>query len=267
MSVRTTSTVRRRLAAWSLLPVVALTAACGGEDPAADSQDASASESSESGTSDQPYDQDTIIPAMQAALGDAESARIDMDMSGQLEMSIGGQMLMTEEFEEGEMELTVDFQGQTLELRQVDGLLYVSGPPATPPGKWVEIDPKDTENPMAQQFAGLTESGDLNTTFDAFREGLEKVEYVGEEEIDGEATDHYVFTVDGAKAFQAQGQQVPPGAPEELMYDVWLTEDDLMRRVSFELGQVEAVINATDWGEPVEVEAPAQGDLVQAPQM
>jgi hypothetical protein len=30
---------------------------------------------------------------------------------------------------------------------------------------------------------------------------------------------------------------------------------------------VEAVINATDWGEPVEVEAPAKGDIVQAPQM
>jgi len=265
MSVTTTAgALRRSLAAGALLPVLALTASCGGDEQSAEPESSGASESS-SETSDQPYDEDTIIPAMQAALGDATSATLDMDLTGQMEMSIAGQMLMTEKFEEGEMELTVDLQGQTLELRQVDGLLYISGPPATPSGKWVEIDPQDTQNPMAQQFAGLAESGNLTTTFDAFKDGLEEVEYVGEEEIDGEATDHYVFTVDSAKAAEAQGQMMPQGAPEELTYDVWLTDDDLMRRVTFELGPVKAVINATDWGEPVEVEAPAQSDIIQAP--
>jgi hypothetical protein len=176
-------------------------------------------------------------------------------------------MAMTEKFEDGEMELTVDFQGQSLQMRQVDGMLYISGAPMTPAGKWIAIDPQDAQNPMAQQFAGLTKSGDLNTTFDAFREGLEDVEYVGEEEIDGDTTHHYVFTVDAAKAAEAQGQPMPPGGPEQLTYDVWLTEDDLMRRVSFELGPVKAVIDATDWGEPVEVEAPAKSDIVEGPQV
>lgn len=264
MSVLTTSgALRRSLAAGALLPVLALTAACGGDDQSAGPESSGSSESSE--TSDQPYDEDTIIPAMQAALGDATSATLDMDLTGQMEMSIAGQMLMTEKFEEGEMELTVDLQGQTLQMRQVDGLLYISGPPATPTGKWVEIDPQDTSNPMAQQFAGLAKSGSLTTTFDAFKDGLQKVQYVGEEEIDGETTHHYVFTVDSAKAAEAQGQMMPPGAPEELTYDVWLTDDDLMRRVTFELGTVKAVIDATDWGEPVEVEAPAQSDIIQAP--
>ena len=265
MSVTTTSgRLRRSLALGALLPVLALTAACGGDDPAAEPESSTSLESA-SESSDQPYDEKTIIPAMQAALGDATSAQIDVDLTGQVEVSVSGQMAMAETFEQGEMELDVDFQGQTLELRQVDGLMYVSGPPATPPGKWVAVDPQDAENPMAQQFAGLARSGDLNTTFDAFKEGLTNVEYVGEEEIDGEATHHYVFTLDSSKAAEAQGQMMPQGAPEELTYDVWLTDDDLMRRVTFELGPVQAVINATGWGEPVEVEVPPQSDIVQGP--
>ena len=273
MSVHTTSgAVRRRLALWSLVPVLALTAACGGDDQATDadssSSESSSDASSESSTtsSDQPYDAETIIPAMQAALGDQTSAQMRMEMTGQVEMSMAGQMEMTDDFADGKMQLTIDMQGQTLEMRQVDGLIYISGPPMTPAGKWVEIDPKDAQNPMAQQFAGLSRSGDLNTTFDAFRAGLEKVDYVGQEEIDGDTTDHYVFTVDAAKAAKAQGQPMPPGAPQELTYEVWLTGDDLMRRVSFELGPVTAVIDATEWGEPVEVEKPAQSDIVQGPQ-
>ena len=265
MSVHTTSRVlRRRLALGSLLPVLALTAACGGGDEATDAS--SSSESSESAeTSDQPYDADTIIPAMQEALGDETSARIQMELTGQAELSIDGSMAMTDEFEDGEMELTLEIQDQQLELRLVDGLIYVSGPPATPQGKWVEIDPQDTSNPLAQQFAGLTKSGDLNTTFDAFKAGLREVEYVGEEEIEGDTVHHYVFTVDAAKAAEAQGQPMPPGGPETIDYDVWLTEDDLMRRISFALGPMEAVVDATEWGEPVDVEKPAADEIVQPP--
>jgi len=253
---------RRRLAAGALLPVLTLTGACGGGDPAAD--DAAASESSESSESEssEPYDAQTILPAMKQALGEQSSARIQVDLTGQLEMSMDGSVAMTEKFEEGEMEMTMDAQGQSLELRLVDGTYYISGPPATPQGKWIEVDAND---PAAQQFAGLAKAGDLNSTFDAFEAGLRDVEYVGEEEIDGEATQHYVFTVDAAAAADAQGQQMPPQVPKQLSYDVWLTQDDLMRRVSFAFGPVEAEINATEWGEPVEVEAPADADIVEAP--
>jgi len=266
MILHTTSrAVRRRLVAGAVLPVLALTAACGGGEQAADS--ASSSESSPESASSEPYDADTIIPAMQEALGDQTSARIQMDLTGQVEMNMDGRMAMTEKFEDGEMELTLDVQGQSIDLRLVDGLIYVSGPPATPEGKWLEVDPSNTNDPMAQQFAGLTKSGSLTTTFDAFKAGLKKVEYVGEEEIDGTATDHYVLTVDGAAAAKAQDQQMPPGAgPKTLAYDVWLTQDDLMRRVAFEPGPVKAEINATEWGEPVEVEAPADADIVKGHQ-
>lgn len=274
MNLHTTShRVRRRLALAAVVPVVALTAACGGDeatDPASsdsssESSGSSETPSEEAAAGEGPYDAETIIPAMEAALGDATSARIQMELKGQLAMSMDGRMAMSDDPQAAEMEMSMDIQGQTLEVRQVDGLIYLSGPPATPQGKWIEVDPNDPQDPMAQQFAGLTQTGDLRSTFDAFSNGLKEVEHVGQEEIDGQQTDHYVFTVDAAKAFEAQGQPPVDGAPETLTYDVWLDQDDLMRRVTFDLAGLQAQIDATEWGEPVEVEKPADVDLVEGP--
>ena len=189
-----------------------------------------------------------------------------MELTGQAELSIDGHMAMTDEFEDGEMELTVDVQGQSLEMRLVDGLIYVSGPPATPAGKWLEVDPSDPKDPVAQQFAGLAKTGDLTTTFDAFREGLTD----GRRSSARRRSTARPPTTTSSPSTpprppKAQGQPMTPGMPEELSYDVWLTQDDLMRRVTFELGPVAATVDATEWGEPVEVEAPPASDIVTQP--
>ena len=267
--------LRRTYATAAITALLLSLTACGGdgEEPAADSGDTpttaesspEGAESSSASEAGETHDVDSILRAMRAAMGDATSARIQMNMTGAAEMSLDGRMAMTEKFEEGEMELRVEFQGQRLDLRLVDGLIYVSGPPLSPPGKWVSADPQDPRDPLGGQFGSLAQSGNLDSTFDAFDAGLREVEHVGEEQIDGETVDHYIFTVDAKAAAKAQGQQWQPGMPEEVTYDVWLTADDLMRRVSFELGPVKAVVDATEWGEPVDVQAPAPGDIVEAP--
>lgn len=261
---RSSYALRRRLAPWAVLPLVALGAACGGQQDDGGDPAGSSAETSEPAGSDAQLDVDTIVPAMQSAVEEATSARVQVELTGQVEMAMDGRMAMAEKAEDGAMELTVEVGGQRLELRQVDGLIYLSGPPATPQGKWLEVDPQDPDDPFAQQFSALTETTDLTSTLDAFEAGLEEVEYVGEEEIDGQQTDHYVFTVDAAKAAEGSGQSMP-SAPEDLSYDVWLTEDDLIRRVSFELQANELVLDATEWGEPVDVEAPAQSDIIDGP--
>jgi hypothetical protein len=266
--------VRRRLALVAIAPLLTLTAACGG-DSAGDWGGDSAEQSSgeDSSTSDEGsadaeiYDEETLLPALRAAFEEEPSSRVQMSMSGGMQMSIDGRMAMGEDSGESEMEMSMELQGQQLDMRLVDGLIYISGAPMTQKGKWIEIDPSDAQDPMAQQFAGLVESGDLTSTFDAFEAGLQEVEHVGAEEIDGEPVQHYVLTVDAAVASEAQGMQMQPGMPEQLDYDLYLTEDDLMRRVEFDLGGVAAVIDATEWGEEVDVEAPAESDIVKMPGM
>lgn len=262
--------VRRRLAVVAIAPLLALTAACGGDSGSGSAESGSgedSSASSEESAEPEIHDKETLLPALRAAFEDEASSRVQMRMTGGMEMSMDGRMEMTEDAQDSEMEMSMDVQGQQIDMRMVDGLIYISGAPMTQEGKWIEIDPSNAQDPMAQQFSSLAETGDLNSTFDAFEAGLQDVEHVGSEDIDGEPVEHYVLTVDAAAASEAQGQQMQPGMPEQLEYDLYLTEDDLMRRVEFDLGGVAAVIDATEWGEEVDVEAPAKSDIVQMPGM
>ena len=51
---------------------------------------------------------------------------------------------------------------------------------------------------------------------------------------------------------------------------MWIDDQDLMRRIQFDLGDVSGagggmVMTMSDWGAPVTVEAPPARDLVQLP--
>lgn len=267
MSTTRRVAARRRIAAAATAPLLVLGAtACGGSDTAEDpAADPSTSEEAEA-EDGQVYDETTILPAMRTAFEDEASTRVQMRMEGAASLSLDGRMKLSDDPSDSEMELTMTGMGsQEFDMRMVDRMIYVSGAPFTPKGKWFAIDPSDSQNPMAQQFSGVIEGSDLNTTFDAFEAGLRDVEHIGPEEIDGEPVQHYRFSVDAAAAMKAQGKQVPSVMPQGLAYDVYLTEDDLMRRVGFEMSGVNAVIDATEWGEDVDVEAPAQEDIVSTP--
>lgn len=262
--------VRRRLAVVAVAPLLALTAACGGDSGSGTAESGSgedSSASSEESAEPEIHDKETLLPALRAAFEDEASSRVQVTMTGGAEISIDGRSVVSEDSADSEMEMSMEVQGQQIDMRMVDGLIYISGAPMTEQGKWFEIDPSDAKDPMAEQFAGLAEAGDLNSTFDAFEAGLRDVKHVGAEEIDGEPVEHYVLTIDAAAAGEVQGVPMQPGMPEQLEYDLYLTEDDLMRRVEFDLGGVAAVIDATEWGEEVDVEAPAKSDIVQMPGM
>jgi hypothetical protein len=53
--------------------------------------------------------------------------------------------------------------------------------------------------------------------------------------------------------------------PPTITYDVWVDDDDLMRQLDFELDGVTVELRIDDWGEPVDVQAPEESDLVEMP--
>ena len=152
-----------------------------------------------------------------------------------------------------------------VEMRMVDGVIYMAMPPMTPKGKFLKIDPNDNSNPMAGQFSGLGDQMDPLRSFDAFDTGLKKVDYLGVESVDGEDMGHYVLTVDTAAGMKALGQQVPQGLPKTMTYDVWLDQDDLLRRMQMQLAGISMDMRMSDWGKKVTVTAPPAGALVQVP--
>jgi hypothetical protein len=76
-----------------------------------------------------------------------------------------------------------------------------------------------------------------------------------------------VLTVDAKKAAKAQGTPVPPGAQKQISYDLWIDEQDLMRRMQFDEGRGGMTMTMSDWGKPVTVKAPPASAIMQIPGM
>ena len=59
--------------------------------------------------------------------------------------------------------------------------------------------------------------------------------------------------------------EADPDAPPTMTYDVWLDEDDLIRKMSFTQGGADAVLTASEWGEPVSITKPKSSELAEVP--
>ena len=277
----------KRLAATAAAALLlsALTA-CGGDDtsPASDESPTGAStpvESAESepsepeSTESEPeevsggYNAQELLDAMKAAVAKNESTHVVMDISGGGQAMTGeGDVSYAGKTTAMQMEMQApQFGPGTIEMRLVDGVMYMAIPPMTPKGKFIKIDTNDPNSPFGN-LGGVTQ-GDPLATFDAFDAGLRKVKYVGEEEVEGETMDHYVLSVDSRAAAKAQRVPTQPGMPKTVTYDLWLDQDDLMRRMEFTFpgGGGGMTMTMSDWGKPVTVEAPPAGAIMQMPGM
>lgn len=261
------------LAATSALLVAV--SACGntaeGEAASSGSPDTAASSSAASDDAGAPeggYDAEELLAAMKAAVEKNESAHITMDMSGagQPKTTAEGDVSYAGDSTAMQLSMQIPQAGaDKVEMRLVDGVIYMAMPPMTPEGKFISFDTKDPNSPLGD-LGGITK-GDPLSTFDAFEAGLEKVEYVGEESVEGEDLDHYVLTVDAKKAAAAQGagaEAMPPGT-KTIEYDLWLDSEDLMRRMEFSQGAGSIVMTMSQWGEPVTVEAPPASAIMKMP--
>lgn len=220
------------------------------------------------------YDSAELLDAMKAAIAEAESAHVTMEVNGDGQQAMTGEGDVSYAGDSTAMQMTMSIPQMgtgEMEIRMLDGVMYMAMPPMTPEGKFIKIDTNDPNSPLGD-LGGVT-TGDPLATFDAFDAGLQDVEYVGEEDVEGEQMDHYVLTVDARKAARAQDQRWQKGMPDTISYDMWLDDSDLMRRIEFDMGAMMGqsggsggmVMTMSDWGEPVSVTAPPAKDLVQMP--
>jgi hypothetical protein len=270
-------------------------AACGGDSadtaedtPGGDTVSSATAEAEESPAADETeespatdetdaeggYDSAELLDAMKAAIADAESAHVTMEVNGDGQQAMTGEGDVSYAGDSTAMQMTMSIPQMgtgEMEIRMLDGVMYMAMPPMTPQGKFIKIDTNDPNSPLGD-LGGVT-TGDPLATFDAFDAGLQEVEYVGTEDVEGEQMDHYVLTVDAKKAAKAQGQKWQQGMPDTISYDMWLDGSDLMRRIEFDMGAMMGqsggsggmVMTMSDWGKPVAVKAPPASDLVEMP--
>lgn len=188
------------------------------------------------------------------------SLAMEMDLEGQA-MSMEG--VADIRGEDPAMDISIDLSGMVgMEMILVDGSMFIAVPGVTQQGQFIQMTPEE----LGMAGGGdLTGAVDMDRTWDAWEAGTESVTFVGVEDVDGEPMEHFRLEVDTESAMDASGETQGPGMPPTITYDVWVDDEDLMRQLTFELEGATADMRIDDWGEPVDVQAPDESDLVEMP--
>ena len=242
------------------LTATACSAADGGPGPTA--AQSSASEQSESPSSTptdtgEPFDAEEFTSRLEASV--EANPTVSIDVQVKLDEQTSATATGVQDLSRNALDMDVDLGGQQLGYLLVDDQYYLEQPP-----KWVPVS-EDSDNPLIQQTLQQIQILSMRNQLDAFVAGLEGAGTKGEEQVEGVTTTHYTATVNTDKAFAELEMDKGEGTPDEVIYDVWLDEDDLIRKMSFTQNGAEATMTATDWGQPVTIEAPAESELAEAP--
>jgi hypothetical protein len=275
------STTRTRWA--GLLTAGALTlalGACSDDDGGASSTSATAGTTTEAAATE--TEAETSAPevaegeeidpaefvAMMKSPGEAMLSSYTMTMSmktGGEDVTLEGAVDVSGESPALDMDMEIPGAG-AMEMRMIDGRLFMSMAGITPEGKFMEVPPEQLGD-----TATALEEVDITAQMDTWEESARKVVYVGEEDVDGQTMRHYQVTVDSAAAMDAAGVTGDDAAAassamgEEFVYEVWLDDENLMRKLAFEMDGVVTEMTADNWGEEQDIEIPAEEDIVQGP--
>ena len=224
----------------------------GGKDSTPTLSNSTKSSSTSSSTSTDtgaPFDAAEFTDRLEAAVDANPTVKIDVTakIAGQSQASATG----VQDLSSDSLDMDVSLAGQQLGYRLVDGQYYLAQPP-----KWVKVDENST-NPLVKTTIDQVQILSMRRQLDAFVAGVEKAGNKGTEDVGGVSTTHYTATVDTATSLRELGMKPAPGAPETVIYDVWLDEDDLIRRMEFTLNGATARLLASEWGEPVSITAPS----------
>lgn len=257
----------RRVAVAAAL-ALALTA-CGSEDgdtaadPSEGTSESSGAEAPEQ-TEEEPLAAEELFPAMQAAQQEAGSMAFEVttEATGVSETFTG--------------EGTVDPQASRMtgtggkEVVVVDEVFYIKDPALEPSGKFIKIDLNDPAN---ASVAGLV--GNVNQSPTKMIEAMgtpKSVEVAGTEDVAGVSTTHYVATIDAHRFYKNLGgmlAQMADQMPPELVIDLWVDGDDLVRKMVQEIDtkilgrqvQSRTQMVVSEYGQDVEITAPPAGQV------
>lgn len=272
------TSLRPVLAAVPAALLLLLTGCTGDAEPSGDATGATTSAPAEEQTAPdegaaagEEVDTAEFVEDMRAGLDAATTARLTMSVDA------AGQSLTSE----GQVDYTTDpptmlmqmsmpaMSDEPLEVRVVDGTMYMNMGRLSQ-GKYLSFDLDDSAN-LPPGMDGVTEQLDPLGGFADFEDSIRSVTYVGEEDLDGEQLDHYEVTVDVEAADGFQGLPTGQDVPDTAVLDLWVDEDFLARRMTTSLDagnqSVSMDMRMSDWGEPVDIEAPPTRDVLDPGQV
>jgi hypothetical protein len=257
-------TSRRIGTSLAVLPLLLGVAACSGSETEAPRSGPTAGDNGEA--SDPKFTPANFAPRLIDAQTKAGTAHldgsIDAGQAGKIELA--GDLRLGSADPAARLTMTTALLGEGIEAIVLDKTIYLKIPGLSTERPWVEM--KLDSGPFAG--AGL---GALNTT--SILKGLESALTLkprGQESIDGVETTRYQVTVNAAKALAAQGIGLPQGGgggqdKAKITYDIWVDSDDLVRKLALQLDSYSLQMTLSDYGKPVEIEAPPASQIGDSP--
>ncbi|WP_265521497.1 hypothetical protein [Oerskovia flava] len=196
----------------------------------------------------------------------AGSVTMSMVMEAEgMTMEMLGDLVIHESTMDMAMTMTIPGSDE-MEIRVVDEMFYVNMGELSG-GLFVQVDPSDPEDPLAQSFDGLTEQMDPNQSIRDLDGAIKSVEKAGDPvDIDGVPSQPYDVVVDVAKVSGMMEEQAAGAElPEEITYQYWIDADDLMRKVTFDVAGSTSEMTMSNWGEDLDVVAPSADEITTEP--
>lgn len=250
--------------------LLAATGACAGTESGSGSVDtAKAAETTAAVDTSGELTKDNFVERLSAAQLKAGSSHMEMTMSlGATEAVVSGDMLVSEKPEDVKAAMTMDMGQMKMDIRMIGTVMYMNMGQLSG-GKFFKLDLNDSDNPLTQQYGSMTEQLDPSEQLEKFRAGLVEFDHQGDGgTVDGVETSKIRLVLDTKKTLDLSGEDADNlGAkmPETLEYTLFVGEDDLMRKMEIDLGGMPSTIEWSKWGEPVEVEAPAESEITDTP--
>lgn len=268
--MRLTPAFRRTLAAAAAAPLlVSGLAACGsdsGSDAESGSDAAPLSEGLEEGES---VDKTEFITDLKAGIDSATTAKMSMEMDlGESPITAEGEMDYTGDAIAMDMTMDSAMTQEPMEIVLVENVMYMNMGQMSN-GKYIKYDLSDPKN-LPPGMEGMADQLDPLAAFDSLDAALTKVTFVGDEDVEGEELGHYELEMDTSKIETMAEVPESAGLPDEITYDLWLDDENRMRQMNMVMEMAttaEITAKIFEWGESVEIEAPAKNEVVEAPPM
>jgi hypothetical protein len=262
---------RRLLAVPATAALVWALAACGGGAPAAQDEapatTAAATKEAEEAPAAVEITAANIIEVLSA--GQKEAGSYDFAMTTVAEgqtITSTGSAHVSGDTQELSMTMTIPGAGETA-MRLVGGMLYMNMGEMTG-GKYLQIDPADTTNPLSASVGEITSSLDPTKGVAGQQAAIVSVTKSGApEQLDGVDAQPYELVIDPSKisgdARASLDQAAAAGVtlPATIVYTYWIGPDGLIRKMAFDLMGGHTEMTFSSWGHGAPVVAPTADEI------
>lgn len=175
-------------------------------------------------------------------------------------LQMAGVMRMDSDPKKTAFDTTMGTAEMPMRMIMIDGFMYINMGAMTKE-KFLKIDPNDPDSPLAEQFDSVTENTDPTAQLKQLEKAVTSIKKVGDGgKVDGVNTTKFKVLVDPSKLPDTEGAA---GMPESLEYFMWVGDDNLMRRMEMDVDGATFSVLWSKWGEPVTIEVPAKGEIVE----